>query len=195
MRFATTALVFLPLLSGLATASPFLLTPRDAPDNSNNTNEFYIQIARPPDYGHTPIPYENYYLAVFHTGAGTNDATFVKNITGATPAFQRNDSIIFDLEDGGADGFGLDVPQGNDYYAQWESVSINSIQAPSTGLSIDGEKPGIWSSDESFGGWLVCQWYHGVPQLFAQYKPLAEPNYPASCTTVLLGTVPVKKTS
>ena len=64
----------------------------------------------------------------------------------------------------------------------WEFVSINAGYATS-GLFINGTQL-QWTAYDSFGGWLVCDWWHGIPQLFWKVDYL---NYPvSSCAAVEL---------
>jgi len=52
------------------------------------------------------------------------------------------------------------------------------------------EDRGLTLTDEEFGGWLVCEWFHGVnlPQLFVLIDGFDSPkgDYPATCAEVLL---------
>ena len=49
---------------------------------------------------------------------------------------------------------------------------------------------GLVVDNEEFGGWLVCEWFHGIdaPQLFQVIEGFnTEPYvFPSSCTRVLL---------
>lgn len=72
-------------------------------------------------------------------------------------------------------------------------ILANGFQAPNGGFWINGtglqwtpdvkEKPN--ASDNVFGGWLVCDWWHGVPQLFFRISYYNDPA-PCSCADVWL---------
>ena len=54
----------------------------------------------------------------------------------------------------------------------------------------NGPECGIEVDNEEFGGWIVCEWFHGInaPQLFQLIKGFdTEPTViPSSCANVLL---------
>lgn len=75
-------------------------------------------------------------------------------------------------------------------YAQWEPVQINgggpegfgAFFFNGTGLQWD-DSPGAVYSQDDFGGWLVCDWYHGVPQLFMKWD-YYNTTAPSNCAMV-----------
>jgi len=73
--------------------------------------------------------------------------------------------------------------------AAWEPVQIN-VFGGINGFSINATGLQWNKTAYGFGGWLACDWFHGLPQLFwlnAYYND----TIPVSCSTVDLITVPV----
>ncbi|KAJ9620122.1 hypothetical protein H2203_007886 [Taxawa tesnikishii (nom. ined.)] len=69
------------------------------------------------------------------------------------------------------------------FYAAWEPVRINA--GLGDGQFFINETGLQWGSETAFGGWLVCDWWHGVPQLFAKWGYYHYDN-PSSCADVQL---------
>ncbi|MCJ1465343.1 hypothetical protein MMC07_003961 [Pseudocyphellaria aurata] len=122
------------------------------------------------------------YLSGYHIGAGESDAVFY----GTEPAtgdkgFINNGTLQFDL--------GTDFPwylqMEFEAYTQWSSVRV-TVGPPTEDFAIKDRKL-VWNG-YGFSGWLVCDWYHGVPQLFwktSQFQNVTTPN----CASVDLVTV------
>ena len=78
-----------------------------------------------------------------------------------------------------------------DLYAAWEPLQINgggetnygAYYINSNGLQFT-TTPGEQGTN-NFGGWLVCQWSRGVPQLFVKSKAISA-QIPSSCAEVQL---------
>ncbi|KAH0141145.1 hypothetical protein KCU67_g14618, partial [Aureobasidium melanogenum] len=92
---------------------------------------------------------------------------------------------LFDL----GNGFPWDLYVADvNFYAAWEPVRINGGSGAggffmnSSGLQYNSDPSGPAASNE-FGGWLVCDWWHGVPQLFAKWSYYHYEN-PSSCADV-----------
>jgi hypothetical protein len=124
--------------------------------------------------------FDQLWLVASHTGAGLNDAVLypnqtsgIKGFLNATSTTQANGkpfyNQLFDL--GGDVPYGMSIKYESSY-AAWEPVEINGgggadgFFINSTGLQWNSY-PGSSFGNE-FGGWLVCDWWHGVPQLFAR---------------------------
>ncbi|KAJ5105008.1 hypothetical protein NUU61_002355 [Penicillium alfredii] len=122
----------------------------------------------------------NLFVHSYHTGAGLNDVVLAKDSDSAARVFLNGTNAQVDFKTEFPWGF---VAVGDTNYASWESIKIN-VGYGSDGFSIkDGNFQ--WSTEYSFGGWLVCDWFHNVPQLFylnRYYKPVI----PSSCSKVQL---------
>ncbi|KAI9052594.1 hypothetical protein LZ554_003937 [Drepanopeziza brunnea f. sp. 'monogermtubi'] len=171
--------------AGLASAAPSIsnLAKRPAsfvPGTVNNTREFYIAMVV--TEGHFLTKYNGQQIEAYHTGAGLADPVF--KVAG-TPAYLNNTQLQFDAN---AYPFSLVASAGDTNYARWEPTSIG-ISYGSTGFANAGSK-GIIINSTEFGGWLVCEWFHGanLPQLFQLIKGFNAPGdvYPASCARVKL---------
>lgn len=127
--------------------------------------------------------FNNLWLVASHTGAGLNDAVLYSNKSYAIKGFENATNItqsdgqpffnqLFDL--GGNYPYDLYIADVN-FYAAWEPVRINGGSGAggffmnNSGLQWNSSPSGPAGSNE-FGGWLVCDWWHGVPQLFAKWK-------------------------
>ncbi|KAG7008898.1 hypothetical protein G7Y79_00004g014820 [Physcia stellaris] len=120
------------------------------------------------------------YVWAYHTGAGLNDAVLGSKDY-ARPAYLNNSVQVFDL--------GTEFPwsftlASDTNYAGWEPVSID-VGYGTSGLFLNAS--GLqWTEYGGFGGWLACDWFHGLPQLFWKVEYV---NYNIStCARVLLVT-------
>jgi len=120
----------------------------------------------------------------YHTGAGLADPVFVAS-PGGSPVYLNNTNLQFDVE---AFPFSADASPGDTNYARWEPVTIGSGYG--SGGFVDSGVDGIESTNEEFGGWIVCEWFHDInaPQLFQlisgfDTSPL---DLPSSCANVQL---------
>ncbi|KAK2624596.1 hypothetical protein QTJ16_005789 [Diplocarpon rosae] len=170
------------VLGSLASAAPAENVPRQAfvPGTLNSTREFYVTMKV--ISGVHLRKYNGWQIETYHTGAGLADPVF--NITG-TRAFLNNTQLQFDAN---LFPFSLIANVGDTNYARWEPTSIGAGYG--TAGFVDAGSKGIITNNAEFGGWLVCEWYHGVnlPQLFQLIKGFNAPDdgYPATCATVKL---------
>ena len=66
--------------------------------------------------------------------------------------------------------------------AAFGTVTISIADGPDgTGFSFN--ETGLQWNYKPFNGWIACDWWHGVPQLFAQTGDLRG-NLPSSCSRV-----------
>ncbi|GAB7337885.1 hypothetical protein MBLNU457_4276t1 [Dothideomycetes sp. NU457] len=174
MRFLELSL---PVLSLAAAAMA-------APTALNTTREFkLISIVKPGQ--DDKCAFDGLYLTSYHTGAGISDATFTPHLNVSASAFLNETSSLgpaqaatatyplnFDL--GTTYPWTAEVANANNY-AAWEPVRIEAggiannfgaFYINDTGLQW-ASSPKDMSYDQ-FGGWLVCDWWHGKPQLFAR---------------------------
>lgn len=141
----------------------------------NNTQEFYLRTELKTNETGKDA-YDGLYIEAYHTGAGLNDAVLVANESYAIKGFANATNITnpsggvynyqeFDLGDGFA--YGLSVPIGATYNA-WVPVEINGGYGHAGFFfNASGLQGGLATE---FGGWLVCDWAHGVPQLFQRLR-------------------------
>ncbi|TVY45193.1 hypothetical protein LOCC1_G004580 [Lachnellula occidentalis] len=166
---------------GLTTAAPTTETRQAAytPGTQNNTQEFYLHMT----VTDGDTKYNGWSLEAWHTGAGFADPVFV-NGTG-TPAFLNGTHLQFDQNPYAFSALGS---PSDTNYARWEPVGIQSGYG--TGAWKSNGSDGWVVDAEEFGGWLVCEWFHGInaPQLFQLISGFdAEPyTIPSSCARVLL---------
>lgn len=155
----------------------------------NTSQEYRLKTAVKPNQP-KKTRFNNLWLQGYHTGAGLNDVTFTTQEKGANKGFLEKTNVtgkddrpfysaLFDL---GSDfSYDLVMDEYDTMYAGWQPVRLNAgtggsgtevsgFFINSTGLQWTStpEKPG--SSDDAFGGWLVCDWWHGVPQLFFRLR-------------------------
>ncbi|KAK6428420.1 hypothetical protein LTR95_015439 [Oleoguttula sp. CCFEE 5521] len=143
--------------------------------------------------------YDGLYLSSYHTGAGLNDAVFYSK--------DPSDGIVGQLNgtNGTAQTFNLGtafpwsmfmVPYASTY-AAWQPVRIDAGEGGHSdrglgggffinGTGLQWAEAGTGSADGyPFAGWMVCDWWHGVPQLFFRMQYYNDTT-PASCADVYL---------
>jgi hypothetical protein len=127
----------------------------------------------------TPLTVETY-----HTGAGLADPVFTSDLNARAASFLNGTHLQFDT---GFTPFAANPYLGDTNYARWEPATINSGYGSS---NWEITEDGLTILDEEFGGWLVCEWFHGTnaPQLFTLIEGFDSPEgvYPATCAKVLL---------
>jgi len=183
MKFST-ALVTLALTAGLTSALPQTFPPAP-PDTVYYYFRTNVQYGQPPEKSQ----YNDLYMVAYHTGAGLSDATFEN---AALPAHRGwfNGTYLNWFEpqsDNGGIFFGVNFGTGTNY-AAWSAVTINGGQG-TEGLALDDQQNLVFTSDyynEIGAAWLVCDWYHGVPQLFLYVNNQVGSNntLPTSCAKV-----------
>jgi len=149
----------------------------------NTSREYLLHTELKPGQGSTKKHFDNLWLVASHTGAGLNDAVLYSNKSYAIKGFENATNItqsngepyfnqLFDL--GGAFPYDMFVQDVN-FYAAWEPVRIDAGSGSggwfmnSSGLQLNTYPTGPAGSNQ-FGGWLVCDWWHGVPQLFQKLR-------------------------
>ncbi|KAK8200329.1 hypothetical protein HDK77DRAFT_225434 [Phyllosticta capitalensis] len=180
-------------LSGLSLALPSPntdktdLRSRQLPDFEPNGPEFRLQTKLVNANDSTKAKFSGLYLSSYHTGAGLSDAVFIANETRGVKAF-LNETVPAT-----AHGARLEFDFGNDFpwgltlgyqsYAKWSPVTINA------GIGdagyIYGDK-GLVYNQTQFSGWMVCDWWHNVPQLFWLMSVPGAFDIPSSCAEVQL---------
>jgi hypothetical protein len=183
---------------GLSSAVPTEKVARQFTSGTlNNTQEFYIRMcvtAGDTTYdgyagtSNSPFfiptqPSNNYIVEAYHTGAGFADPVFVEGA--GSPAYLNGTNLQFDVSPYPFSANGIPADTN---YARWEPIDITSGYGNGPWI-IDGAN-GLTVDQEEHGGWLVCEWYHGVdaPQLFQLITGFdTSPDvFPSTCAKVLL---------
>jgi len=169
----------------------------------NDTSEYRLRTELKPGQRNKRL-FENLYVISYHTGAGLGDATLVRNASTAAAGFLNatNTSTAeapnyvqeFDL--GTQFPWSMNLAVADTAYSGWQPVRIDAgaggssrgigegFFLNSTGLQWNSA-PGADSARDAFGGWIVCDWWHGVPQLFFRLSSYDLP-LPASCADIYL---------
>jgi len=129
--------------------------------------------------GSSHTEHNNLYVESYHTGAGASDAVLAPGLNSSAIFFLNGTNAQYDA--GTPFPWGINLA-GDVNYAGWEFVTLNpgygsgNFFINSTGLQFTGGQ---------FGGWLACDWWHGLPQLFwiVSYR---QPIFPSSCSKVNL---------
>ncbi|KAF2811631.1 uncharacterized protein BDZ99DRAFT_559790 [Mytilinidion resinicola] len=160
---------------------------------------------RSPTNPSPPSHLANLYLTSFHTGAGLADPVLAPSASAGADFFLNSTASEY-----GA-GTVLQVANPAGYiwgfqfewaaYSGWAGVTLNAAGGAASGwvVGITGEGTvggraevvvGYEGSGTAAGGgapgWLVCDWWHAVPQLFLR-DPYRDPKFypaPSSCAEV-----------
>ncbi|KAK5709589.1 hypothetical protein LTR17_019673 [Elasticomyces elasticus] len=123
---------------------------------------------------------------------------FLSPVTNSTVADDN-----FQEFDQGTDGaYVMTMVEAASYYAAWQSVRLRLVEPGYTTSSPDAIENGFFinatglqwtsapgqagTSQDSFGGWLVCDWWDIFPQLFFRNKPQNYRSIPKNCAEVYL---------
>ncbi|KAF2488157.1 hypothetical protein BDY17DRAFT_320656 [Neohortaea acidophila] len=167
----------------------------------NTTREFHLSTRLLPNQPANKSSFDHLYLIPYHTGAGFNDVVLSPTLDPSVRAFfngskgaRPHHNLLFNL--GNDFPWFMDMEAYTNFYAAWEPVGINvEFQKPG-GFFLNGTRL-QWTSNPSdsidqgtniFAGWLVCDWWHGAPQLFFRIAGYSIADYPApsSCADVHL---------
>lgn len=144
----------------------------------------------------------------YHIGAGLSDPVFtteakygIRGYLGNTNVTSINGTKYYNqlFDQNNTFPWGLVMEENVNFYAAWEPVRIQA-GASGTDYDVSGffiNETGLqWTSNtaqagayaDAFGGWLVCDWWHGVPQLFFRISYYARYGFeiPSSCADVYL---------
>ncbi|KAL6720344.1 hypothetical protein ACLMJK_002265 [Lecanora helva] len=138
--------------------------------------------------GNGSVDKNDLYVSGYHTGAGTNDVT-LGGVDVASKGYFNGTHQQFDYETSFPWGLSMG---GDTNYAAWELAMIDGGEG-SEGFFFNSSGLQWNETYEGFGGWLACDWWHGVPQLF--WKNAFYDNeitaYPSSCASINLLAVTV----
>jgi len=145
----------------------------------NTSQEFHL-ITRLLKPRYKRYRFDDTYIYSYHTGAGFSDACAGPLLTNGNGIAFLNTSghVIFDLGDNVPNGLTLEYVN---TYTQWGDVTIDGGLG-TAGFFFNGS--GLVSNTYPWTGWIVCDWSHGVPQLF--YRQENSTNLPRSCGNVEL---------
>lgn len=188
---------------GLSTLAVLATIASSAVAALNNTGEYRLKTELKPHQRNKRL-FENLYVYSYHTGAGLGDAIFTRNASAAPVGFLNatNTSTAeapnyvqkFDL--GTQFPWSMNLALADTAYSGWQPVRIDAGAGGSSRGDGDGffiNSTGLqWNSSpggdpalDAFGGWIVCDWWHGVPQLFFRLSSYDLP-LPASCADIYL---------
>lgn len=134
------------------------------------------------------------YVSSYHTGAGLGDATLIPFSTTGTVGFLNATHQQFDLHSSVPVAMIMEPSENLD--VSWNFVRINDLALDdgygssdgfffnASGLQWEGRGVGV------FAGWLACDWWHGIPQLFWVFF-FVPTEFPSSCAQVQLFPVAV----
>lgn len=178
----------LTLLAIASTALAQLLIPTAPTTTGQNTSQsFLIKTHLPPHQSTTTnlIWFNNLYLSASRTGAGTSDAVFTSKITSSLQAFFNSASPTSPPTLAPLNFIGASYPFAfaptRTAYAGWSFVQVNA--------GDDGAvvwKESLEYAMDGFGGWMVCDWWHGMPQLFVRWTVVPAVAVPMGCAVVEL---------
>ncbi|KAJ9641865.1 hypothetical protein H2201_003745 [Coniosporium apollinis] len=182
MKLTTTLLILLTLLS---TALALPQTPASDATTSpppwlplNRTTPHFNLVTSVRNISPTNFGFTNLYLHAYHSGAGLNDAVFLADRTRAARGFLNGTYAVFNL----GSQFYYGMRTGYVPYGSWGPVYINARTGDRGFVISDGRFVRV---DGNFGGWMVCDWWRNVPQLFMKFRFGAERAViPGSCAEV-----------
>ncbi|RMZ86989.1 hypothetical protein DV736_g5789, partial [Chaetothyriales sp. CBS 134916] len=184
MYFSVISALVPTLCFTLATSAPVL-------DESATTVAppplFYLKtqvIGDLPDCG---TDKDSLWLYSFHTGAGLGDAVLSTNKSYAMQAYLNGTQQLFTYLDNTIGPWPLRISYLPYSLFSYVTISIAEAGPPQEGFFYN--ETGL-HFNQSAGGWIVCDWWHGAPQLFdlGQYDA-AGPSFgfiPTSCSRVNL---------
>lgn len=195
MKFTTTAAI-LALLASLSTAAS---TPRNRARAARNapvqvrqtslgsTAFQLVASVKPGQDVATTEQMNGLYLNPYHVGAAENDVVFDSHPSNE-PTYLNGTNLQFNFTSStGSSGYNipysLTLPIEVEY-ASWQPTKANvgfgdnygGFWINATGLQWTSDAAmNTTAKDNEFSGWLACNWWHGVPQLFwrnaHQYSP------------------------
>ncbi|KAK4544399.1 hypothetical protein LTR36_004290 [Oleoguttula mirabilis] len=145
--------------------------------------------------------FDNLWLDDYHTGAGLSDAVFFPtrtNVTAAGYLYPTNQTSAagqkyyyqaFNL--GNPFPWQLVMAFNTNFYAAWQPVRVNAglgggdTTGESSGFFLNSTGLQYGGAEGGFDGWLVCNWWHEMPQLFFRITGYGDFT-PLSCADVYL---------
>lgn len=160
----------------------------------NKTQSFLVKTHLKPNQSTTTelTRFDNLWLSSARTGAGTGDAVFTSDITQSVQGF-------FDYSRKTVDGTHA-TSTGGFAALNFVGVALTTAFTPTrtaydawSFVQINNGDHGalVWKDSldlvrGGFMGWMVCDWWHGMPQLFVRYNVTAAPAVPVGCADIEL---------
>jgi len=169
------------MLSLILSTILLLPTALTATIHARQSQEYYLVTSvLDQSYGSSSSK-DGLYVSSYHTGAGESDATLDSDVSVAAKGYLNGTYQIFDFNT----TFPWGLYMGSDAnYAGWEFTQIN-VGNGTEGFFINETGLQWGTEDSGFGGWLACDWWHGLPQLFWLDSFYDDP-IPSSCSQVYL---------
>nr|POE72145.1 hypothetical protein CFP56_12021 [Quercus suber] len=188
----------------LTTIFGLMATAATAVSAATTHKEYHLKSKVKPHQDASKSRFDGLYIQSYHTGAGLGDATLsTKNATAAAKLYlvptnetlangKVSNKALFD--------YGTSFPWtfvqsfGSNLYAGWEPVRINAGDGSGENIETVGfftDANGLeWQNapgakDGEFGGWIACEWWHEVPQLFFRVGYYND-TLPCSCADIEL---------
>ncbi|QDS69604.1 hypothetical protein FKW77_008697 [Venturia effusa] len=138
-----------------------------------------------------PTTFNDLYLTAYHTHAGQSDAVLDKTLHPAHRGW-FNETVLmwFDSSDNPKEPEYFELTYSNTLdlgSTSWTKVRIDALSPGDPGLALDAENKLIFTgqvTNYEYVSWLVCDWFHSVPQLFALKKYPPNPKIPSNCAKV-----------
>ncbi|KAE9966861.1 hypothetical protein BLS_007250 [Venturia inaequalis] len=128
--------------------------------------------------------YNDLYMVAYHTGAGLSAATFQPApLNSHRGWFNGTQLRWFEPTPANSVTFGVAWGSGTSYDL-WYPTEINGGYG--TGDFKLDDNNNLITTDKYVGGWIVCDWSHGVPQLFNLVSYAANVTIPDTCARVNL---------
>ncbi|KIW68618.1 hypothetical protein PV04_04552 [Phialophora macrospora] len=105
----------------------------------------------------------NLYVYSYHTGAGLGDAALSSNKSIAWQGYLNGTQQLMTYTNNTIGPWPLSVQNG--FYQEWNQVTISISDTPTYNAGFFFNSSGLQYNGTT-GGWLACDWWHGVPQLF-----------------------------
>ncbi|TID22646.1 hypothetical protein E2P81_ATG01772 [Venturia nashicola] len=148
-----------------------------------DTTYYYFHSSVLPNQGNK-TKYDNLYMVAYHTGAGLSAATFQSApLESHRGWFNGTQLRWFQPTTTNQISFGVAWGTGTSYDL-WYPTGINGGWG--TGDFVLDQNKNLVTTDDSIGGWIVCDWSHGVPQLFNIVRYAANVTIPGTCARVNL---------
>jgi len=180
MHFPTVLTAALLSLCAFATSSPLLQTRKTIDPPALYYLRTKVVNGKHVDTGSNKT---NLYVYSYHTGAGLGDVGLSPNKSSAMEGYLNGTQQLFTYENNQIGPWPLAIAYGNSYQ-QWSTATISIAQDPSTYQGFFFNSTGL-QYNNSFGGWLACDWWYATPQLFNINAPYTTP-LPNSCSRVQL---------
>ncbi|KIV92631.1 hypothetical protein PV10_03905 [Exophiala mesophila] len=160
MHFSFITSLSLLLTTAAVSASPILESRQTIDPPARYYLETTVVNGDHEDFGSNK---SSLWLYSHHTGAGLGDAGLSSNRSWAMEGYLNDTQQLFTYENNQIGPWPLAVGYGP--YQQWNLVTISIAALPSSGQGFFFNSSGL-QFNGSVGGWLACDWWHGVPQLF-----------------------------